>query len=101
MISKLEGKYHWVSISCMTTAMTMLTAGNTALEPSLQSSGALLSMTYWTFCSAFVVATAGFAYLALLSAQEQVRELEARAASPRAVESSARFNAVRKQPVEF
>ena len=100
MITKLEGRYHWVSIGCMAMATAMVCVGNTALEAGLEQSGIVISMIYWSICAAFTVATTGFACMAVLSAQQHIRELEVKITNPVPISSGARFSAVKKQHVE-
>lgn len=75
MISRIERAYHWFSIVSMAGAIGMVCAGHTAWEPALHGGGEWVSFLYWSVCTAFVVSTAAFAYLALLNAEKGVRAL--------------------------
>jgi hypothetical protein len=72
---RIEKAYHWFSISCMAAAVGMVCAGHTVLEPALHTGGELVSLLYWSVCSASVIATATLAYLALASAERRLRTL--------------------------
>ena len=100
MISKIESLYHWFSISCMAGAVGMVCAGYTVLQPVLYSGGELVTLLYWSLCAAFVVATAGFAYLALLSAQQHLCTVAAGASQTSPVVSSARSSSVKQELVD-
>ena len=96
MRTSFEGIYHWISISCMTGAVGMICAGHTVLEPFLQSRGNVVPLLYWSVCAAFGVSTVAFAYLALASAQQHLRVLEARMNQTPLPSSGARFGQIRR-----
>lgn len=79
---KIEKAYHWFSISCMAVAVSMVCAGHTVLEPALHAGGEWVTLLYWSVCAAQVIATITLAYLALLSAQRQLRTLSVVSAVP-------------------
>jgi hypothetical protein len=79
---KIERAYHWFSISCMAVAVSMVCAGYTVLEPALHTGGEWVTLLYWSVCAAHVIATVTLAYLALVSAERQLRALPVPSAVP-------------------
>jgi hypothetical protein len=77
MKSTIESLAHWMSISCMAGAISMVCAGHMVLEPALQTGGEWVSLLYWSVCAAFVISTTTFAYVALASAQLRLRAMAA------------------------
>jgi hypothetical protein len=96
MRKSIEGCYHWISVGCMAGAVGMICAGHTVWEPFLQSRGDLVPLIYWSACAAFGVATVGFSYLALATAQRHLHELEDRRNQVAPPPSAARFSLVKK-----
>jgi len=95
MRTRIEGVYHWLSIGCMAGAVGMICAGHTALEPFLQSRGELVPLLYWCACTIFGVSTVGFAYLALVRAQQHLRAMEVRMNQVARPPSAARFSSIK------
>jgi hypothetical protein len=81
-MKNIERLAHWISISSMAGAMSLVCAGHTVWEPMLQSSGDWVSLLYWGVSAAFVISTAVFAYVALAGAQQRLRDMETRAGRP-------------------
>jgi hypothetical protein len=96
---KIERAYHWFSISCMAVAVSMVCAGHTVLEPALHTGGEWVTLLYWSVCTAHVIATIILAYLALVSAQRQLRTLAVASAVPQ-TSVPVRFNAPAGPPAK-
>ena len=100
MNSKLDGSYHWFSAGSFALTLGMLCAGQTALEPALQGGSTLVSLGYWSVCSALTLATVGFSFIALLQAQEHIRELEGKLQVKQTPASHPRFNPIKDQRID-
>lgn len=100
MKSTIENSAHWISISCMAGAVTMVCAGHTVLEPVLHTGGEWGSLMYWSVCASFVISTAAFAYLALAGAQQRLRAVAVAASQRPAPAVTVNFSLVTEQHAE-
>ena len=97
---KLDGAYHWFSAGCFALTLGMVCAGHTAIEPALQGGGTLVSIGYWSVCSALALATAAFSFVALLQAREHLQELEERLQVKTIPLSAARSSPIKNQKTD-
>jgi len=97
---KLDGSYHWFSAGSFALTLGMLCAGHTALEPALQGGSTLVSLGYWSVCSALALATVGFSFIALLQAREHIHELKGQLQAERIQVSGARFSPIKNQKID-
>ena len=100
MNSKLDGSYHWFSAGSFALTLGMFCAGQTALEPALQDGSALISLGYWSICSALTLATVGFSFIALLQAQEHIQELETKLQVKQTPVPSPRFSSSKSYQID-
>lgn len=100
MNSKLDGSFHWFSAGSFALTLGMLCAGQTALEPTLQGGSSLVSLAYWSGCSALALTTVGFAFVALLQAREHIRSLETRLEARTIPVSGARFSPIKHHQID-
>ena len=100
MNSKLDGSYHWFSAGSFALTLGMLCAGQTALEPALRDGSALVSLGYWSVCSALTLATVGFSFIALLQARDLVQELETKLQVKQTPASDPRFNPIKVHQID-
>lgn len=94
---KLDGAYHWFSTGSFALTLGMICAGQTALERNLAEDGSLVSILYWSFCTAFGLVSVAFAYLGAMHARQQLDVLESRIQSRRIPVSGARFSPIKKK----
>jgi hypothetical protein len=92
-MKNIEQLAHWISISSMAGAMSLVCAGHTVWEPMLQSTSDWASLLYWGVSAAFVISTAVFAYVALAGARQRLGAVETRTGQPAVPEDVVSFRA--------